>query len=87
MRSDRAVDKVLALLGLPGECPALVQVHFRALLPNNQGVGVYCFVQMDSVWAAAHFTSKGKLVKYERCAFDPEEVSIPLSPIWEIHQW
>ena len=63
-------------------------VHYNALLPGGEYRGVYVYVQLYSVYLAAHFSRKGKLVQLEIRSFDPESVSPPLlDPVIDIYQF
>tara|TARA_Y100001970_G_C13579376_1_gene530102 strand:- start:173 stop:502 length:330 start_codon:yes stop_codon:yes gene_type:complete len=63
-------------------------VHYNALLPGGEYKGVYVYVQLYSVYLAAHFSRKGKLVQLDIRSFDPESVSPQTGgPIIDIYQF
>ena len=84
MRAGDIVTEVLALMGRPDEIPQVAEVHFNARIPN--GSGIYAYVQTDNMWASAHFTTKGSLIRFERSCFHPEDVSFQADTLWHVYQ-
>lgn len=84
MRAGDVITEVLALMGRSGEVPSMVEVHFNALIPN--GRGIYAYVQLRNMYASAHFTTKGSLIRFERSCFHPDDVSFQTDTFWHVYQ-